>query len=414
MEYRKGAKDKDVGVIQSLLNRAREKAISSQQYKIPNDWEYLKIDNDFGERTERAVKGFQTICGITPISGIVGNTTWNYLDSFTPSIRAVPNFTGEYKIGSTGAEVREIQQLLNRAWSLITSENRHLKWEYISVDGIFGIRTDNAVRCFQEYRKITPISGVVGRTTLEYLRNFNSLIVKGGELTKNTKTDISKLIEQLKEPVSRILQVVENFISNVGLNDKNNTEQKIIDKLKREFRLAVMVKDRAIKEAKYQIQKCSKNLNSISKTIKRALKSYNVSQRIKDEVAKYEHQNNKTKVKIKAWGFIGFLLNWGELISLICQYENTIEWEKKMELCLYKVLDQLIVDLVVAFCSIVLLFFGVEVGIVTIIGFIVYVICATIIWLLEDKEIYLSEYLMDVGDRFSANYYNFCYSIGIY
>ena len=49
MEYRKGAKDKDVGVIQSLLNRAREKAISSQQYKIPNDWEYLKIDNDFGK-----------------------------------------------------------------------------------------------------------------------------------------------------------------------------------------------------------------------------------------------------------------------------------------------------------------------------------------------------------------------------
>lgn len=419
MEYRKGAKDKDVGVIQSLLNRAREKAISSQQYKIPNDWEYLKIDNDFGERTERAVKGFQTIRGITPISGIVGNTTWNYLESFTPSIRSVPNFSGEYKIGCKGAEVREIQELLNRAWSLIPIKDRPFKWEYIAIDGVFGIRTDNAVRCFQDYKDITPVSGIVGNTTMKELRNFDSLIIKGGELkNKVTQTEIITIIQKLKGPIELILAVVQKIISDGYLPNEDKVETKIIEKLKNEIHLAVKIKDRAVKEAKYQLKKRTKNLFRISEIIKRALKSYNISERIKSEVAKWENRNKSTKFKMKGWGAFGFLLTYGELIYLMFTYEDTTRWEKDFERCFIKFLDQMIIELVVAICSIILLFFGVEVGIVTIVGIIIFIILELIIWLLEERDIYLSEYLMEAGDRFSAgflqNYYTFCYNIGIY
>ncbi|MGA9382109.1 MAG: peptidoglycan-binding domain-containing protein [Phormidium sp.] len=58
-----GSKGKDVVYLQQLLNK---KGYS------------LKVDGDFGKRTEEAVKNFQKRRGLK-VDGIVGPATWNAL-----------------------------------------------------------------------------------------------------------------------------------------------------------------------------------------------------------------------------------------------------------------------------------------------------------------------------------------------
>jgi hypothetical protein len=60
---RKGDKLPSVGVLQKLLNRTGAT---------------LKVDGDFGGRTEHALKGFQAARQLTP-NGVVGATTWTRL-----------------------------------------------------------------------------------------------------------------------------------------------------------------------------------------------------------------------------------------------------------------------------------------------------------------------------------------------
>lgn len=61
-----------------------------------------------------------------------------------------------YKIGSRGIMVRRIQEALAAAGFAIIS------------DGIFGTKTDKAVRAFQQLKKLTP-DGIVGPNTLSAL-----------------------------------------------------------------------------------------------------------------------------------------------------------------------------------------------------------------------------------------------------
>lgn len=60
--------------------------------------------------------------------------------------------------------VREIQAMLNRIRT-----QYHLNWEYLSEDGIYGPKTAQAVKVYQIYRGITPASGVLGPTTIDYI-----------------------------------------------------------------------------------------------------------------------------------------------------------------------------------------------------------------------------------------------------
>ena len=66
LEY--GAKDVQVGTVQTILKQ--------KGYKVNN--KALKIDNDFGANTLKAVKDFQTASGLNA-DGIVGFKTWNKL-----------------------------------------------------------------------------------------------------------------------------------------------------------------------------------------------------------------------------------------------------------------------------------------------------------------------------------------------
>ena len=124
-----------------------------------------QINNLFDRRTQLAVIDFQQARGIVPISGRVGPTTQAYLfDSPLPdriiagtSDRQFP--TVGLRRGDTGYNVRLLQSYLTR-----------LGYQSGPIDGIFGERTEVAVRQFQRERGL-PETGVISQSTLSALQN---------------------------------------------------------------------------------------------------------------------------------------------------------------------------------------------------------------------------------------------------
>lgn len=107
MEYRKNIyqqySDERIAEIQSMLNRARSNAylllkadaslpsmLGNPHYfqtlhhrnYVPSNWLEIKVDGFFGNKTEMAVKCFQEFLYIT-INGIVGNTTYSFLNTLS-------------------------------------------------------------------------------------------------------------------------------------------------------------------------------------------------------------------------------------------------------------------------------------------------------------------------------------------
>ncbi len=66
--------------------------------------------------------------------------------------------------------VQEIQNQLNRI--------RNGRWAYITPDGLFGPKTEQAVIAYQNSKGITPASGIVGDTTYGYLMNESYLVIQ--------------------------------------------------------------------------------------------------------------------------------------------------------------------------------------------------------------------------------------------
>ena len=104
----------------------------------------LSVDGIFGSRTLNAVRDFQQNNSLN-VDGLVGTNTWRTLLTLPP-----------YPLlreGSRGAYVKFLQQLLES--NLYPVGN---------IDGIFGSRTLNAVRSFQEANNLT-VDGLVGNNT---------------------------------------------------------------------------------------------------------------------------------------------------------------------------------------------------------------------------------------------------------
>ena len=136
---RQGSRGPDVVRLQQLL--------TSHGFSPGN------IDGIFGPRTEAAVIAFQQSRGLL-VDGIVGVQTWTALGvncGSTPPPPGQPCPT--LRIGSRGAAVREVQQLLNSQG-----------FNPGPIDGIFGPRTQNAVIAFQRSRGLVQ-DGIVGIKT---------------------------------------------------------------------------------------------------------------------------------------------------------------------------------------------------------------------------------------------------------
>ena len=141
---RKGSSGTGVRVLQFYLRLLN--------YFIPSI-PYVGLDGIFGDETENAVKAFQNYVGL-PADGIVGRRTWNALinqyENIEREVQTQYDIIGTlpapglvFTIGSTGDVVRRIQEYINR----IAKNDRSIPT--VTVDGIYGNDTANAVRAIQ-------------------------------------------------------------------------------------------------------------------------------------------------------------------------------------------------------------------------------------------------------------------------
>lgn len=69
--------------------------------------------------------------------------------------------------------VRDIQEKLNSI-----KFRYHGNWDYLTIDGIYGPQTANAVKSFQILKNITPASGELGPTTSKYINEVYNNVPK--------------------------------------------------------------------------------------------------------------------------------------------------------------------------------------------------------------------------------------------
>lgn len=108
------------------------------------------IDGIFGSKTQTAVKAFQKDKGLV-VDGIVGNSTWTAIDN---ALQDPPTpIHPMLRIGSTSDSVRYLQVCLDK-----------LGYKPGQIDGIFGSKTETAVKAFQKAKGLV-VDGIVGEKT---------------------------------------------------------------------------------------------------------------------------------------------------------------------------------------------------------------------------------------------------------
>ena len=160
---RRGSSGPNVVVVQVELNR-----ISQNYPAIPK---LATVDGIFGSRTEAAVRRFQEIFDLEP-DGIVGKATWYALVRLYTAVTSLSELRSQgqrfYTIsweypnslnqGDRGDKVRHLQYMLR----VLSAYIRQIP--PLTVDGIFGENTRNAVLAAQRYFGL-PETGVVNETT---------------------------------------------------------------------------------------------------------------------------------------------------------------------------------------------------------------------------------------------------------
>ena len=164
---RLGSGGDEVRAAQLRLNRISDNYPSIPKIALP--------DGVFSFDTENAVKRFQEIFSLTP-DGIIGNATWykiqriynavkrlNELNSEGITLSEVTQqFPGATGPGDMGDSVKNIQYLL--AYLGLFYDNI----PPVSLDGIYGLATENAVRAFQKAFDL-PETGIVDLATWDVL-----------------------------------------------------------------------------------------------------------------------------------------------------------------------------------------------------------------------------------------------------
>ena len=118
------------------------------------------IDSYFGGDTEDAVRRFQSYYGLT-VDGLAGKKTYDKLGGKTAKKKASKSSnssaklpTGVLRRGDRGEKVERLQRALNKA-----------NFKVGKVDGIYGAKTEDAVRRFQSVYDAHNVDGVYGPRT---------------------------------------------------------------------------------------------------------------------------------------------------------------------------------------------------------------------------------------------------------
>lgn len=121
----------------------------------------LAADGVFGAKTDAAVRRFQREHGLTA-DGIVGPKTRAAIER-AKSNQALPVPTARLQEGARGEQVKQLQNALVRLGFMTRAEMN-------TGPGIFGPRTDDALRDFQRSRNLTA-DGIYGPLTRAALTN---------------------------------------------------------------------------------------------------------------------------------------------------------------------------------------------------------------------------------------------------
>ena len=160
-----GANGPEVRLMQTYLNTIRIIYPS-----IP----YLVADGIFGNNTKTAVIAFQNAFLLAP-DGIIGPITWDYIVKQYELVTGGTSISLEYpgtplRNGSAGSPVRLMQGFLAELRSPYPS------LPAVTVDGIFGPNTENAVRGFQRLFGLT-VDGVIGPLTWDEIIRQRNLAI---------------------------------------------------------------------------------------------------------------------------------------------------------------------------------------------------------------------------------------------
>jgi peptidoglycan hydrolase-like protein with peptidoglycan-binding domain len=121
--------------------------VRTVQYLVTAQGHPTGVDGDFGPLTKAAVQAFQSSRGLAA-DGIVGPQTW-------------PQLIIQVQQGSNGDAVRAVQSQIH---------SRGDGASQITIDGIFGPVTNDAVRAFQTILGLA-VDGIVGPQTWNHLVN---------------------------------------------------------------------------------------------------------------------------------------------------------------------------------------------------------------------------------------------------
>ena len=166
---RQGSRGTAVFTLQRQLNR------------IAKDYPFLgklTVDGVFGSRMAATVRAFQKQFNLTA-DGVVGRQTWYKISYIYVSVKDLAELTSEgetstgtlsngtwngtvLSTGASGSAVEQVQFWLN------TLAQYDSAIPAVTVDGVFGTATANAVRVFQRKYGLT-VDGIVGQTTWKEL-----------------------------------------------------------------------------------------------------------------------------------------------------------------------------------------------------------------------------------------------------
>ena len=162
--------------------------LQRQLNRITKDYPFLgklTVDGVFGSRMAATVRAFQKQFNLTA-DGMVGRQTWYKISYIYVSVKDLAELTSEGEVssgtlsdgtwggtvlrtGSTGSAVEQLQFWLN------TLAQYESSIPSLTVDGVYGTGTANAVRAFQRKYGLT-VDGVVGRATwTELYDQFRSI-----------------------------------------------------------------------------------------------------------------------------------------------------------------------------------------------------------------------------------------------
>ena len=160
---RRGSTGAAVVTVKTMLNRV------SQSYPaIPKLW---PVTRTFDEKTQSAVRTFQSVFGLT-VDGVVGKATWykmvylyvglSRLSELVSMGQQFQGFSFQYpgilRQGDRGGDVSVLQYMLALAAEFDPTLTD------LAVDGVYGARTTQAVRAYQQSRGLQA-DGVVGEET---------------------------------------------------------------------------------------------------------------------------------------------------------------------------------------------------------------------------------------------------------